>query len=90
MSVAQLVREVDRVGRLIALTRNIGAMVSQSENGRLAVVLLASQERQLLGLRRRLMEAALVELLWQYRDYVRGTDTWYVVRQLMTDIIAKQ
>jgi hypothetical protein len=90
MNAAQLVREADRVSRLLVLTRNIRAMVSKSENGRLALILLASQERQLLGLRRRLMEAALVELLWQYRVYVEGTDTGYVVRQLIVDIGAKQ
>jgi len=90
MNVAQLVRESDRVGRLLVLTRNIKTTVSRLEGGRLVEMQLNVQERQLLGLRRRLTEAVLVELLWQYKEYVQGTDTWYVIRQLLADILAGQ
>jgi len=86
MNAAQLVAEADRVSEVLWLNRRTEALVPQTQNGRRALALLASQEAQLQSLRRRLMEAALVELLWQYREYVEGTDTGCVVRQLITDI----
>lgn len=75
---------------MLGLNRSAEAIVPRTEKGRRALVLLACQEKQLISLRRRLMEAALVELLWQYRDFVEGTDTGYVVRQLIADIGAGQ
>ena len=86
MTAAALIRETDRVSEMLGLNRRAEAMVPKTGNGRRALALLACQEKQLLSLRRRLMEAALTELLWQYQDYVEGTDTGYVVRQLITDI----
>jgi hypothetical protein len=83
---AQLVAEADRVNDMLGLNRSAEARIPRTKRGRRALVLLACQEKQLLSLRRRLMEAALVELLWQYQDFVEGTDTGYVVRQLITDI----
>ncbi len=82
--------EADRVNEMLGLNRSAEAIVPRTEKGRRALVLLACQEKQLISLRRRLMEAALVELLWQYRDFVEGTDTGYVVRQLIADIGAGQ
>jgi hypothetical protein len=86
MNAAHLVAEADRVGQMLGLNRKAEALVPRTEKGRRALVLLTCQEKQLLSLRRRLTEAALVELLWQYRDFVEGTDTGYVVRQLIADI----
>jgi len=86
MTAAELVRESDRVGEMLGLNRKAEALVPKTRKGRRALVLLACQEKQLLSLRRRLTEAALMELLWQYLDYEEGTDTGYVVRQLITDI----
>jgi len=83
---ARLVAEADRVGEMLGLNRSAEALVPRTEKGRGALVLLVVQEKQLLSLRRRLMETALTELLWQYQDYVEGTDTGYVVRQLITDM----
>ena len=86
---ARLVAEAARVDEILGLNRSAEALVPMTEKGRRALVLLTAQEKQLLSLRRRLMEAALTELLWQYQDYVEGTDTGYVVRQLITDIGTK-
>jgi len=86
---ARLVAEADRVNEILGLNRKAEALVPKSRNGRRALALLACQEKQLLSLRRRLMEAAIVELLWQYQDSVEGTDTGYVVRQLIADIGAR-
>ena len=83
---AQLVAEAARADEMLGLNRRAEALVPRTEKGRRVLVLLACQEKQLLSLRRRLMEAALVELLWQYQDFVEGTDTAYVVRQLIADI----
>ncbi|MCX6840947.1 MAG: hypothetical protein NTX53_01465 [candidate division WOR-3 bacterium] len=83
---AQLVAEATRADEILGLNRSAEALVPRTEKGRRALALLAAQEKQLLSLRRRLMEAALVELLWQYLDYVEGTDTGYVVRQMIADI----
>jgi hypothetical protein len=83
---ARLVAEAARADEMLGLNRSAEALVPRTEKGRRALVLLACQEKQLLSLRRRLMEAALVELLWQYQDFVEGTDTGYVVRQLIADI----
>jgi hypothetical protein len=83
---ARLVAEAARADEMLDLNRSAEALVPRTEKGRRVLVLLACQEKQLLSLRRRLMEAALTELLWQYQDYVEGTDTGYVVRQLITDI----
>jgi len=90
MHTAELVQEVGRVGEMLGLNRKAEALVPKSRNGRRALALLACQEKQLLSLRRRLMEAAIVELLWQYQDFVQGSDTTYVVRQLIADIGAGQ
>jgi len=90
MNAAQLVQEADRVGEMLGLTRNAEALVPKTRNGRRALRLLACQERRLQSLHRRLLEAALVELLWEYMDCVEGTDTGYVVRQLIADIGAGQ
>jgi len=75
---------------MLWLNRSAEALVPRTKKGRRALALLAAQEKQLLSLRRRLMEAALVELLWQYQDFVEETDTGYVVRQLIADIGALQ
>ena len=83
---ARLVAEAERADEILGLNHSVEALVPRTEKGRRALVLLVAQERQLLSLRRRLMEAALVELLWQYWDCVEGTDTAHVVRQLITDI----
>ena len=85
-SAAQLVAEAERADEILGLNHSAEALVPRTEKGRRALVLLVAQERQLLSLRRKLMEAALVELLWQYWDCVEGTDTAHVVRQLITDI----
>ena len=77
------------MNEILGLNRKAEALVPKSRNGRRALALLACQEKQLLSLRRRLMEAAIVELLWQYQDSVEGTDTGYVVRQLIADIGAR-
>ena len=87
---ARLVAEAERADEMLDLNRSAEALVPRTEKGRRALVLLVAQEKQLLSLRRRLMEAAIVELLWQYRDFVEGTDTGYVVRQLIADIGAGQ
>ena len=86
MTTAHLAAEADRVNEMLGLNRKADALVSRTVKGRRALALLAAQEKQLLSLRRRLMEAALVELLWQYQDFVEGSDTGYVVRQLIADI----
>jgi hypothetical protein len=83
---AQLVAEAARADEILGLNRSAEALVPRTKKGRRALVLLVAQEKQLLSLRRRLIEAALTELLWQYQDYVEGTDTGYVVRQLIADI----
>jgi hypothetical protein len=44
MNAAQLVREVDRVGRLLELTRDIEALIPKTGNSHLALALLACQE----------------------------------------------
>lgn len=90
MTAAELVRETDRVGEMLGLTRNVEALVPKTRNGRRALGLLACQEKRLQSLHRRLLEASLVELLWDYMDCVEGTDTGYVVRQLIADIGAGQ
>jgi len=90
MNPAQLVAEAERVDEALGLNHRAEALVPRTANGRRALVLLACQEKQLLSLRRRLIEAALVELLWQYRDFVEGSDTGYIVRQLIADIGARE
>jgi cellobiose phosphorylase len=87
---ARLVAEAARADEMLGLNRSAEALVPKTEKGRRALALLAAQEKQLLSLRRRLMEAALVELLWQYQDFVEGSDTGYIVRQLMADIGARE
>ena len=86
MHAAQLAQEVDRVGEMLGLTRDAEALVPKTQNGRRALALLECQEKRLQSLHRRLLEAALAELLWQYLEQVDGTDTGYVVRQLIADI----
>jgi len=86
MTAAELVRETDRVGDMLGLNRRAEALVPKTKDGRRALALLACQEKRLQSLHRRLLEAALVELLWQYWGCVEGTDTAYVVRQLIVDI----
>jgi cellobiose phosphorylase len=83
---AHLVVEADRVCEMLGLNRRAECLVPRTTNGRRALALLAAQEKQLLSLRRRLMESALVELLWQYQEFVEGSDTGYVVRQVTADI----
>jgi hypothetical protein len=83
---ARLVAEAARVDEILGLNRSAETLVPRTEKGRRALVLLVAEQKQLLSLKRRLMDAALVELLWQYQDCVEGTDTGYVVRQLITDI----
>jgi hypothetical protein len=86
MHAAQLAQEADRVAEMLGLTRDAEALVPKTQNGRRALALLECQEKRLESLHRRLLEAALVELLWQYMDHVEGTDMGYVVRQLIADI----
>jgi len=86
MSAAHVAAEAERVGEMLGLNRRAEALVPRTANGRRALALLACQEKQLLSLKRRLMEGALVELLWQYQEFVEGSDTGYVVRQLIADI----
>ncbi|MBM3332288.1 hypothetical protein FJY68_10665 [candidate division WOR-3 bacterium] len=86
MSASRLVAEADRVREIVGLNQRAEVLIPKTERGQRALVFLVTQSRQLLGLRRRLMEAALVELLWQYQDFVEGSDTGYVVRQLIADI----
>jgi len=90
MTAAHLASEAARVDEMLGLNRSAEGLVPRTTKGRGALALLACQEKQLLSLRRRLMEAALLELLWQYQDFVEGTDTGYVVRQLLTDIGTRQ
>ena len=90
MTAAELVRETDRVGDMLGLNRRAEALVPKTKNGRRALALLACQEKRLQSLHRRFLEAALVELLWEYMDCVEGTGTGYVVRQLIVDLGAKQ
>ncbi|MBM3331719.1 hypothetical protein FJY68_07715 [candidate division WOR-3 bacterium] len=75
---------------MLELNRRAESLVPRTTRGRRALALLACQEKQLQSLRRRLMEAALAELLWQYQDFVEGSDTGYVVRQLIADIGTRQ
>ena len=86
MNAAQLVKEVGRVGEMLGLNRRAETLVPKTHNGRRALALLACQEKRLESLHRRLLEAALAELLWEYMDHVEGTDTGYVVRQMIADI----
>ena len=88
MNAAQLAQEANRVNDLLRLVHATEALVPKSQNGRKALALLACQEKRLHAMRRRLLEAALVELGWQYMEYVEGTDEGYVVRQMMADIAA--
>jgi len=90
MTAAHLAAEADRVDEMLGLTRRAEGLVPRTVKGRRALALIAAQEKQLLSLRRRLMEAALVELLWQYQDFVEGTDMGYIVRQLIADIGASE
>ncbi|MEO0081033.1 MAG: hypothetical protein ABIL25_01925 [candidate division WOR-3 bacterium] len=60
----------------------------RERQGQLA--LLACLEKRLETLRRQLLEAVLVEMLWRYLDYVEGTDEGYLVRQLIADIGARR
>jgi hypothetical protein len=83
---ARLVAEAARVDEILGLNRSAEALVPRTEKGRRALVLLVAQGKQLLSLKRRLMEAALTELLWEYQDFVEGSDSGYVVRQLIADI----
>lgn len=89
MNAARLTQEADRVKDLLRLVQDTGALVPKTDKGRKALALLACQEKRLESLRRRLLETVLVELLWQYADYVEGTDAGYVVRQVIADIAAR-
>ena len=86
MTAAHLAAEADRVDETLGLNRRAECLVPRTVKGRRALALITAQEKQLLSLKRRLMESALVELLWQYQDFVEGSDTGYVVRQLIADI----
>jgi hypothetical protein len=86
MNTAHLVQEADRVGEILLLTQSVEALVPKTKNGHLSLALLSCMEKRLESLHRRLLEAALVELLWEYMDHVEGTDLGYVARQLIMDI----
>jgi len=86
MNAAQVVREADRVNEMLRLVRDKQFLAPSAINGRRALSLLACLEKRLLGLRRRLLEAALTDLLWQYQEYCDNEDTAAVVRQLIVDI----
>jgi hypothetical protein len=86
MTAAELIRETDRICDMLGLNQRAEALVPKTKDGRRALALLACQEKRLQSLHRRLLEAALVELLWEYMDCVEGTDAGYVVRQLIADI----
>lgn len=89
MNAAQVAREIAQVDEMLRLIQDKRASVPRAGKGQRALSLLACLEKRLLGLRRRLLEAALVELLWQYLDHVVGTETGYVVRQLIADVGAR-
>ncbi len=90
MNAARLVQEADRVADLLELTVDAQRLVPATKHGRQALALLACQEKRLRSMHRRLLEAALVELLWQYMNHVEWTDTASVVRQLIVDIGVQQ
>lgn len=85
MKLVQMSEALKDAARLAALTQ--GLMKPKDRPSQLS--LLACLERRLVGLRRQVLEAGLTELLWEYLGYVEGTDTGYVVRQLIADIAAR-
>jgi hypothetical protein len=86
MNAAQVVREADRVSEMLRLVQDKEPLLPRSGKGLQALSLLACLEKRLLGLRHRLLEAALTDLLWQYQEYCDNEDTLAVVRQLIVNI----
>jgi len=89
MNAAEAIREADEVAEMLRLVEDKQYVFTGSHKGRRALSLLACLEKRLHGLRRRLLEAALTDVLWQYMDYCGTVDRAALVRQLIADIGAR-
>jgi hypothetical protein len=82
-------REVERLDAAIRLVEDTQKLATKPKERRLLLAELATVEARLERMRQRMLEAVLVELLWQYQDFVEGSEAGYVVRQLIADIGTK-
>ena len=89
MNTVKLMQMADALKDAVRFAAETQRLVRPRDRAR-QLALLACLEKRLNTLRRQMLEAALTEVLWQYQDYVEGTDTGYVVRQLIADIAARQ
>lgn len=89
MNAAQVASEVGSLTDLIRLVEEAQNLVPKPGGRRQALMLLACVEKRLLAMKRRMLEATLTELLWQYLGYCENEDTGAVVRQLIADIGVK-
>lgn len=90
MNTTNLIREYENLAELLRLCRQAQNLAQKPRSRPDLLSSLACLETGLSGLRRRMLEAALTELLWQYLDHIEGTDTGYVARQLLADIGARR
>jgi len=90
VSTTRYLREVEQLDAVLILVKDTQALAARPKERRLLLAELATVETRLERMRQRMLEAALIELLWQYQDFVEGSDTGYVVRQLLADIGARE
>ena len=88
MNVSGIVHEVRVADRLLKLIEVAEATVTQPRGRLRALLLLVAIRKRLTAQKRRWLEDALVELLWQYLDTGLDDDTVALVRQLIADIAA--
>jgi len=88
MNATRLMQMTDALKDAVRFAAEAQRLVRPKDRAR-QLALLACLEKRLDTLRRQMLEAALTEVLWQYLDYVEGTDAGYVVRQVLVDIGAR-
>ncbi|OYD13839.1 hypothetical protein CH330_09955 [candidate division WOR-3 bacterium JGI_Cruoil_03_51_56] len=88
MSPERMIAEFTRLDEVLRLCRETRRCASRRNSGQLQFK-LKSIEMRISGLQQRLLESALVELLWRYLDFRLKPDTGSQVRRLLVLIGTK-
>lgn len=90
MNSTRIVRESLELEGLLRLVESIESLMARPATRHQALVLLASLEARIRSARRRMLVAALSNLLWSFLDYDEGSDAWLLARQLLVELAASQ
>ena len=88
MNSARIVRESLELEGMLRLVESIESLMARPATHHQAMVLLASLEARLRAARRRMLVAALTNILWSFMDYDEGSDAWLLARQLLVELAA--